>query len=213
MSEQLVEKGQRRRRGSFSRPEQIAAQETLHEKLKAAGMDSPDAPKSLLEEGEAIIRQAGQLLPSDESLQAENVATERRALSDTIVADRPRLFAHSKTKSIDAEQVVKLAAIGCTNSEIAVQFGVHESTISRRFAGSLQKGRALRKQLLRQRQTQVALQGNVGMLIWLGKNELGQRNIPLEISDPYARPLSINFFDAILEEKKRRKLGGKQGEV
>ncbi len=58
--------------------------------------------------------------------------------------------------------MVKLAATGCTNAEIAVQFGVHESTISRRFAGSLQKGRELRKRLLRQRQTEVALQRNVG---------------------------------------------------
>jgi hypothetical protein len=53
------------------------------------------------------------------------------------------LLAHSKTEAIDTVQLVKLAAIGCTNAEIAVQFGVHEPTISRRFAGSLQRGRAL----------------------------------------------------------------------
>lgn len=41
------------------------------------------------------------------------------------------------------------------------------------------KGRALRKRLLRQRQTEVAFAGNPAMLIFLGKQELGQHNAPL----------------------------------
>jgi len=211
MSEELrtAEKRQRRKRYSFGRPEQVAAQETLNEKLKAAGMDSRDSPKSLLEQGETLIKQAektGQLLQPVESPQAEDVGAQVRALSDTIVADRPMIFAHARTKRVDVEQLVKLAVIGCTNAEIAVYFGLHESTICRRFAGSLQKGRELRKRLLRQRQTEVALAGNVGMLIWLGKNVLGQRDKPLESSGTYDGPVTIAFFDAILEEKRRRKL-------
>jgi len=47
-----------------------------------------------------------------------------------------------------------------------------------RFGRILQKGRALRKCHLRLKQTEVALAGNPAMLIWLGKQELGQRNIP-----------------------------------
>ena len=140
MSEELrtAEKRQRRKRYSFGRPEQVAAQETLNEKLKAAGMDSRDSPKSLLEQGETLIKQAektGQLLQPVESPQAEDVGAQVRALSDTIVADRPMIFAHARTKRVDVEQLVKLAVIGCTNAEIAVYFGLHESTICRRFAG------------------------------------------------------------------------------
>jgi len=79
-------------------------------------------------------------------------------------------------------------------------------TICARFGRALEKGRALRKRLLRQRQTEVALAGNPAMLIFLGKQELGQRNIPLETSSPNGEPVSIAFFDAILEEKRRRKV-------
>ena len=210
MSEELrtAEKKQRRKRYSFGRPEQIAAQESLREKLKEAGLDSLKSPKSLPEEGEALISQAKEegLLPPVVPRQVEDVAAETSVLSDTIVADRPMMFAHSRTKRVNVEQLVKLAVIGCTNAEIGVYFGLDASTVSRRFAGSLQKGRELRKRLLRQRQTEVALAGNVGMLIWLGKNVLGQRDKPLESSGTNDGPLTIAFFDAILEEKQRRGL-------
>jgi hypothetical protein len=120
------------------------------------------------------------------------------------------MFAHARTKRVDTEQLIKLAVIGCTNREIGMHFGLDASTISRRFAGSLQKGRALRKRLLRQRQTEVALAGNPAMLIFLGKQELGQRDKPLEIRGANGEPMSISFFDAVLAEKKRRKLGEKE---
>jgi hypothetical protein len=50
-SDQLdqVEARRRRKRYSFSRPEQITARETLRQKLKDAGLGSPDAPRSLLQ--------------------------------------------------------------------------------------------------------------------------------------------------------------------
>jgi len=45
------------------------------------------------------------------------------------------------------------------------------------------------------------------MLIWLGKQELGQRNNPPETSSPNGGPVSIiAFLDAVLEEKQRRGL-------
>jgi hypothetical protein len=114
------------------------------------------------------------------------------------------MFAHARTKRVDVEQLIKLAVIGCTNAEIGVYFGLDASTISRRFAGSLQKGRALRKRLLRQKQTEAAVAGNPAMLIWLGKQELGQRNKPRDISDMNHGAVTIAFFDAVLEEKRRR---------
>jgi hypothetical protein len=180
----------------------------LRQKLRNAGLDTSDTPKSVLERGEVLIEQAKEagLLPPVETPQAEDVAVQVSALSDTIVADRPMMFAHARTKAVDVEKLVQLAVVGCTNAEIGVFFGLDGSTVSRRFAGSLQKGRALRKRLLRQKQTEAAVAGNPAMLIWLGKQELGQRNIPPETCSPNGGPVTVAFFDAILAEKKRRKL-------
>lgn len=76
--------------------------------------------------------------------------------------------------NVDPVQVEKLASIGCTNSEIASFFDVSQDTIERRFAGELRKGRDNGKIRLRKWQLQAAEKGNVVMLIWLGKQMLGQ---------------------------------------
>lgn len=75
---------------------------------------------------------------------------------------------------IDGEEVYKLASLGLTQIEIADVLGASNSTICRRFAKEWTKGHATLKRSLRRKQTEVALSGNVTMLIWLGKNMLGQ---------------------------------------
>jgi hypothetical protein len=77
-------------------------------------------------------------------------------------------------KNIDPAQVKKLAAIGCTNVEIADIVGCSHDTLSRRFKAELTEGRSQGKASLRRKQWDVALTGNVTMLIWLGKQVLGQ---------------------------------------
>ena len=119
-------------------------------------------------------------------------------------------------KVVDAARVEHLAALGCTNKEIAADQDVSEDTLERRFAGSIGKGKATLRQSLRARQFQVAVgtpaqpavylrektdeegrqlgalvrdelgkpivvrreqdavKPNVAMLIWLGKQFLGQ---------------------------------------
>jgi hypothetical protein len=73
------------------------------------------------------------------------------------------------------EEVVKaLAFAGCPNTEIADYVGIHESRIRRRFADILAKARADRRKRLREMQWESAGKGNVAMLIWLGKQDLGQ---------------------------------------
>jgi len=79
-------------------------------------------------------------------------------------------------KPIDAKLVKELAAIGCTFEEIGSIVGCNKSTISRRFATEIEKGRAELRQSIRRKQVSVALGGNVTMLIWLGKNLLDQRD-------------------------------------
>lgn len=79
-------------------------------------------------------------------------------------------------KAISEVQVLRLAKIHCTNGEIASIFGVSVDTIERRFAGILHKGREEGRTRLRRKQFTVAMKGNVAMLIWLGKQVLGQKD-------------------------------------
>ncbi len=82
-------------------------------------------------------------------------------------AGRPRI-------EIDTEQVEKLAMMHCKTTEIAAFFDVSVDTIDRNYAENLRKGRDKGKMSLRRKQYDVAMKGNVSMLIWLGKNLLDQ---------------------------------------
>jgi DNA-binding CsgD family transcriptional regulator len=80
-----------------------------------------------------------------------------------------------KPLELDAESIMKLARIGCTTEEIALVLGCSKDTIERHYMDALQKGRAQRRMSLRHRQYQKALKGDTGMMIWLGKQDLGQK--------------------------------------
>lgn len=95
--------------------------------------------------------------------------------------------------NIDPVEVGKLASMGCTTSEIASFFDCSEDTIERRFAGELHKGREKGKIKLRRLQLQAAEKGNVVMLIWLGKQMLGQKD-KQEISGDTEQPLTITYL-------------------
>ena len=86
-------------------------------------------------------------------------------------------------KVIPPADVFRLAQIGCKNQEIADWFGLDENTLTYNFSVELLKGRESLKQSLRQAQIRLALSGNATMLIWLGKNLLGQNDNPLNTED------------------------------
>jgi precorrin-6B methylase 2 len=94
------------------------------------------------------------------------------------------------------KQVQKLASFGLTNKEIAEALAYDENTMKRNFEIFLIKGRANLKQRLKNKQIQVALGGNVVMLIWLGKQYLGQTD-KIEESGG----LNINVTRTLLEDK------------
>lgn len=75
---------------------------------------------------------------------------------------------------IDPELVKQMASWGAKTSEIAGYFACSTDTIERRFAAELTKGRSDLQMSLRQWQLKSAKAGNVAMLIWLGKQMLGQ---------------------------------------
>jgi hypothetical protein len=79
-----------------------------------------------------------------------------------------------KTKAITPKQIANLCSLGCTNEEIAGHFGVSADTIERRFKDALEAGRANRNISLRKWQFGKARKGSDTMLIFLGKQYLGQ---------------------------------------
>ena len=83
-------------------------------------------------------------------------------------------MARPKKYNIEGIEVEKLASFGCTNIEIASFFGCDESLIRKSYSDSVAKGKDSGKIRLRQYQWSAAKKGNVAMLIWLGKQLLGQ---------------------------------------
>jgi len=77
--------------------------------------------------------------------------------------------------------VYKLAAMGCNDREIATWFDCNEDTLRNNFSEIIAKGREDLKQNLRRAQIKLAMSGNATMLIWLGKNILGQQENPNNI--------------------------------
>lgn len=76
---------------------------------------------------------------------------------------------------VDPETVYKLALMGATNVEIAEWYGCTEQSIRYRFNEYLAKARSSLKIKLRRAQLKVAIENeNPTMLIWLGKQMLGQ---------------------------------------
>jgi hypothetical protein len=61
--------------------------------------------------------------------------------------------------------------------------GCSRDTLERRFAASIKKGSAELNVSLHRSQVRAAQAGNVTMLIWLGKQRLGQKNEPIQTSD------------------------------
>jgi len=79
-----------------------------------------------------------------------------------------------KKYNLDTKQVEQLAGYGCTDTEIASFFDISRTTLERNYEHYLTKGREEGKIRLRQYQWASAKKGNVAMLIWLGKQMLGQ---------------------------------------
>lgn len=98
--------------------------------------------------------------------------------------------------------VDRLCACMCTKREIAGVIAVSEDTLDRaikrtfgsNFAAYFEQKSAAARVSLRHRQYEAAMAGNIGMLIWLGKQWLGQTEKveQVNVSDPLAE-LVIEF--------------------
>lgn len=95
-----------------------------------------------------------------------------------------------KLKPIDENQVKSLAGINCSYAEMAAVLGCDEKTLSNRFSRAIKEGREVGKMSLKRKQYEVAMGGNVTMLIWLGKITVGQVEQVRQVIDQ--RNLNIN---------------------
>ena len=79
-----------------------------------------------------------------------------------------------------AKRIAALAGTGATDDEIAIQMDLSVEKLRRQFGRALRRARATLKVRLRARQTSLALQekGSERMLLWLGRQYLGQTESP-----------------------------------
>jgi hypothetical protein len=84
-----------------------------------------------------------------------------------------------KYKTIDKDQVKKLASLMCTYDEIGYVLGMSGENVKKRFKKVVEEGQAIGKESLRRAQFKKAVEaGDTRMLIFLGKNYLGQKDDP-----------------------------------
>ncbi len=77
-------------------------------------------------------------------------------------------------KEVDENLLDRLAAVGLTTSEIASILEVSPDTLERNYAEEMREGKEKAKASVRRKQFELAMAGNPTMLVWLGKNLLGQ---------------------------------------
>jgi hypothetical protein len=118
-----------------------------------------DEPQSV-ERRLAILAASDPLLKYRDAFDVENLA--------------PLEHVDFRSRPIDPEVVHRLACIMVTEDEIAEVFDVPVDQLKVLFAVQLKNGYAKAKTALRRKQWQVALKGNVSMLIHLGQQHLAQ---------------------------------------
>jgi hypothetical protein len=118
-----------------------------------------------------------------------------RPVSPTFRSTTPAAYAAgpgpSEWRRADFDLFEKLAALGVTVQEAASFFSVSRSTMNRRlrepaYRRAWDRGQVNVKIALRRAQLKRALEGSDPMLIWMGKQLLGQKNHP-EPSEPLPR--------------------------
>jgi hypothetical protein len=107
-----------------------------------------------------------------------DIPTSKRKTRKTATIEVEGVVVGRDKKVVPPKDVERLAQMGCKDSEIADWFGVDENTLRYNFSVELLKGKLALNQSLRQAQIRLALTGNAVMLIWLGKNILGQQETP-----------------------------------
>lgn len=114
---------------------------------------------------------------------------ERDAKGNVINTKQGLIIGRGENKRVICPKDVEvLAQTYATYADLAEYYGVKEQTFRDHFRENVIKGRAHTKMSLRQWQLASAKSGNVTMLIWLGKNILGQADQPMNAADNMPLP-------------------------
>lgn len=131
--------------------------------------------------------------------------------------------AHRSQIPIDWERVDEMLACGCIGTEIAACMGMHPDTLYRRVEETFSLGftayatqkRSVGEKLLRETQFKkacgISKKGDNTLLIWLGKQRLGQKEntndvtIPEDLLAPF-----LNIMGQIKDAQSERKKADKK---
>jgi len=97
-----------------------------------------------------------------------------------------------RKRVVTPEEVFKLAALGCSDKEIAIWFDVAYETLRYNFSDIIAKGRQEIKTQLRHAMFKNALGGNAALQIFLAKNMLGMSDTPVDTDDNKPLPWTEN---------------------
>jgi hypothetical protein len=117
---------------------------------------------------------------------------------ESIPEDLPKWGVGAPKKIMDYTAIERAASIGCTKEEIAAVIGVAPSTLYLRINDdpavleAIERGSNKGKATLRRLQWKGAQNGNSTMLMWLGKQLLGQREFNnVQQPDDGKQPITI----------------------
>ena len=111
--------------------------------------------------------------------QSDNPTSKRKQGKTAILEVEGRVVGRDK-KIIPPNDVFKLAALGCKDTEICDWFGIDGNTLRYNFSVELIKGRESLKQSLRRAMLHNAIVNNSAALqIFLAKNFLGMSDSPM----------------------------------
>ncbi len=105
-----------------------------------------------------------------------------------------------RKRIVNPEDIYKLAALGCTDQEIATWFDIEYSTLRYNFSETIAKGRQDLKTALRKAMLQNAMNGNAALQIFLAKNMLGMSDNPNQSDDNKPLPWKEDDADTSTEE-------------
>jgi hypothetical protein len=117
---------------------------------------------------------------SDEHYRVRNIKYGEKTVTG-------RVIGRNKTV-IPEEEVAQLSQYHCTNKEMADFYNVPLQTFMDNFRDIIDKNRIITKQRLRKTQLDLALKGDKTMLIWLGRNILGQTENPVNTESSQVLP-------------------------
>lgn len=108
-------------------------------------------------------------------------------------------------REIGVEEIIEeMATIGATNKEIANFLEINQTTLVRNYEKFLTKGRANLKIKLRRKIIEIALKGNVAMLIFLAKNYLDMKDEEkqkIEVNIKTIQPEANQTFEQVVHKQ------------